>query len=101
MAFDGSEGSEVVLSDAASWTLTYRNIHRQDTKAHFFGKSIINTLLNQEGCMGIRIYYTLDRGVKELVLVGVDANEDDILVTIADASVPCPPYCGVNNELNS
>ena len=52
--------------------------------------------------MGIRIYYALDEnGKKQLIIVGADANENDIYNgIIAERSVTCPPYCPTNSPLN-
>jgi len=104
MAFDGSEGGSVSLADAGGWTETYREENSGETKGHFFGKDILNDILDQTGCMGIRIYYAIKDEKKELVLVGADEDEDDQLRLgdkIADLSVACPPSCGNNNDLNS
>jgi hypothetical protein len=62
----------------------------------------LQELLDQEGCMGIRMYYGLDEhGKKELVLVGADADQNDMTELVADLSMPCPSICGVANALNS
>jgi len=101
MAFDGSEGKEIRISTAAGYTAAYREANPEDTKGHFFGKDILDILLSQQDCMGLRIYYGLNNGAKELVIAGANSDEDDIIGKIADASVPCPPSCGVANDLNS
>jgi hypothetical protein len=51
----------------------------------------------------MRMYYALDEnGNKQLVLVGVDANGDDITSGyIADHLLPCPHSCSQKNQLNS
>ena len=52
--------------------------------------------------MGIRIYYGVNSDEeKELVLVGANANEDDMTELVADLSCPCPNRCGKSNDLNS
>ena len=104
MAFNGSEGEQVTLNEASAWTENFREtITHGDTLGHFFGKDIINKILDQPGCMGIRIYYGLEEnGAKNLVLAGVMANEDDLVNgVLGDRSVPCPHYCGSPNALNS
>jgi hypothetical protein len=96
MAFTGNEASVFPLSTAAQWTENYRNtIVTGDTVAHFFGKNIINSILAQERCMGIRIYYALDEtGKKQLIIVGADASENDLYNgIIAERSSACPPFC--------
>lgn len=96
MAFTGNEAEEFPLTTAAQWTKNYRDsITSGDTIAHFFGKNIINDIIAQEGCMGIRIYYALDaERKKQLIIVGADANENDIYEgIIAERSSACPPFC--------
>lgn len=104
MSFDGTEGGEITLAAAAVLTANYRStMSTGDRIAHYFGRDIIENLLAQEGCVGIRIYYGLDTsGKKELVLVGVDADEDDMVNgKIADLAFPCPTRCSSTNDLNS
>ena len=103
MAFDGTEGSSITLTDGAALTAAHRTANPNDRLGHFMGKDILNSILAQSGCMGIRVYNGLDtRGNRELVFVGVDANENDMVSGIvADHSVPCPTFCSTPNALNS
>lgn len=102
MAFNGTEGGLISLSQASEMTADYRNSNPGGLKGHFFGKDILLELLDQPSCKGIRIYYAENsKGRQELVLVGADASENDILEKIADLSTPCPNRCSVNNPLNS
>lgn len=103
MAFDGTEGDQIELETAAAWTKNYRGAHPEETKGHFFGKDILNDILNQTGCMGIRMYYAIDDdGNKQMVLAGANTDEDDMdSGVVADISVLCPPSCGRRNSLNS
>ncbi|MCR9171794.1 MAG: hypothetical protein NXI10_04840 [bacterium] len=102
MSFDGTEGGSISLTAGAALTAEYRKQNPGETKGHFFGKDILQDILDQEGCMGIRMYYGLDQdGNKELVLVGADANENDLTSLVADLSLPCPGVCGNANSLNS
>ncbi len=104
MAFDGTEGGSMNHSTAADWTENYRDTFPNATKAHFFGKDIINDILNQSGCMGIRIYYAIDDKDKpKLILVGADANEADMIASsqiVADFGMPCPSNCDNDSSLN-
>ena len=108
MAFNGTEGAVIDLTTASQWTANYRATGVNLTLAQFFGKNIINSILAQPGCVGIRIYYAKDAtGKKILIMVGADANENDMLGTpsapgvIADFALPCPNHCSINNALNS
>lgn len=96
MAFDGKEGEQITLAEGAAMTANYRNSDAAfGATAHFMGKDIINNILGQAACVGIRVYYGLDdQGNKQLVFVGVTANQNDMTSGIvADRNKPCPPFC--------
>ncbi|WP_054413735.1 hypothetical protein [Hymenobacter sp. DG25A] len=59
------------------------------------------SLLNQTGCMGIRVYYGLDGTTPKLVLVGAKSNEDDMTTLVLDEGCASPPNSGVANSLNN
>lgn len=102
MAFNGTEGGAITLKAGAAMTADYRRNNPGVIKARFFGKDILNDILDQTGCMGIRMYYgENENGEPELVLVGADTDENDIIGIVADMSVPCPTSCGSANSLNS
>lgn len=102
--YDGSEGAYIAKSQAQTYGSNYVNSDRYDAtgqyKAHYFGENKLNDILDQDGCVGLRIYYgtkiegtTIEK--PELIIVGVDSNGNDILDEdlILDASMPCPPNC--------
>lgn len=94
-------GEPITLSKGASFTAAYRAAHPTWIKGHLFGKDILNDILGQSGCMGIRMYYGLEGGVQQLVLVGVDASGNDMTTgIIGDKSDACPNVCGTANSLN-
>jgi len=108
--FNGSESGPIPLETAKEWTANYRaSIKPDDTLAHYFGGDIIRRVLNETGCVGIRIYYAIDdKGKKQVLIVGTDANGDNLLPAqgaeakadddpiIVDYSYPCPNYCPSN-----
>jgi hypothetical protein len=103
VVFDGTEGGQVTLLEGSAMTAEYRRLNPNAIKGHFFGKNAINSLLNQTGCMGIRMYYgnNVTTGEKELILVGVSADGNDMTQMVMDISKPCPKYCSTPNSLNS
>ncbi|MCU0421967.1 MAG: hypothetical protein MUC81_04070 [Bacteroidia bacterium] len=102
MTFNGTEGAPIDITEASTLTTNYRNANPNGIKAFFMGRDILLDILNQQGCMGIRVYYGLDNaGAQKLVFVGADANGDDMLGLIADKGRPCPEDCGKANSLNS
>lgn len=96
MSFTGNEDHSISLTDASTLCANYRQNNPGAIKAHFFGKTAIQDILNQTNCVGIRIYYGEDSGGnKQLVVVGTDANENDLTGGyLAERSITCPPYCG-------
>lgn len=103
MAFTGNEIHTITLADASNLTKTHRDNNPLEVKGFYYSKSAIEEILNQPECVGIRIYFGEEAsGDKKLVIVGVEANEDDIETGhIAEYGLPCPSNCGSNNPLNS
>lgn len=104
MSFTGNENHLITLAEASAMTANYRaSVAAGATIAHYFGKTDIEAIFNQAGCVGMRVYYAIDgNGAKQLVVVGVDANENDLYNgLIADRGSPCPAYCSTPNPLNS
>lgn len=102
MSFNGTEGGAISLSDGAAMTANFRRQNPNQIIARFFGREILEQLLDQENCMGIRMYYGLDAdNQNQLILVGADQDENDILELVADISHPCPLACSASNPLNS
>lgn len=102
--FTGNEGSFITLEEASTYTANFRSANPNGIKGHFLGKSNMNKLLAQDGCVGLRTYHGIDAlGVAQIVVVGVDKNENDILTDsplILDKAFMCPPNCGTTNSLN-
>jgi hypothetical protein len=53
----GNEGSAINLEVAAEWTGNHRERHPNNVISHFFGQQILQQILSQPECMGLRIYY--------------------------------------------
>ncbi|WP_294673965.1 hypothetical protein [uncultured Fluviicola sp.] len=103
MAFNGNEGAPITPEEAAVLTKRYRDANAPGAiTGEFVGKENLLKLLEQPGCMGIRFYYGLDaEGNPEMVLVGADANQNDMLSIIMENTYRCPPFCSQSNVLNS
>lgn len=103
--FNGSEGDPISLETANRWIARFKEVNPTGTQAHFFGYEIIQAILAQDECKGIRIYYGIDdAGNRQIMLVGATLNGDNIIPSpefrtkdgdgiIGDASYPCPTYC--------
>ncbi|MEO0038238.1 MAG: hypothetical protein RIQ59_1449 [Bacteroidota bacterium] len=104
MSFNGSEGEIISLETGAVMTASFRNtITPGDIIGQYIGADIINRILAQKDCVGIRFYYAMDdNNSKNLVCVGVDENENDLCSgLIANHFISCPPHCSNSNSLNS
>ena len=66
-----------------------------------FPREVIEQLLAQKGCAGIRFYFgTKQDGTMALVLVGVDENEKDMTAgVLIEDHFPCPPFCDATSSL--
>jgi hypothetical protein len=53
----GQEGSEIDLKVAAEWTQNHRHHSPDEVISQFFGREILQRLLDQPDCIGIRFYY--------------------------------------------
>lgn len=54
----GKEGSEIDIKVAAEWTKNYRDRYQKGVIiSQFFGAEILQRILQQPDCLGVRIYY--------------------------------------------
>ncbi len=94
----------ITLTEAAAMTKKFRDNNPVGTViAHLFSREIIDEILAQPGCEGIRIYNGLDDASQPVIVItGVDANKNDLFNgTLAERAEKCPSYCPSNNPLNS
>ena len=101
--FTGNEDQSISLTTGSTLTKAYRDANPGQTLGNYFGKSILQSILAQSGCVGVRIYYALNStGEKELVITGVTADGNDLCNgVLGDKTFRSPPYSSVNNPLNS
>jgi hypothetical protein len=101
--YTGKENHVVSLDHAVKYIQNFTEKPTAPSiKGGYFGRSIFEKLLSQDGCVGIRYYYArTDSGVATIVLVGVDSSGNDLYKGIlAEESQPCPPWCPASNPLN-
>jgi hypothetical protein len=53
----GKEGSVIDIKVAAEWTRNHRHKNPGSVISQFFGKEILERILQQPDCIGIRMYY--------------------------------------------
>lgn len=101
MSIDNHSGKFITPNEAIAFTHAFQNQHPTALKAFYAGSSKIKAILEQEGCMGIRIYKGLDQsGASNLVLVGVNTSGEDMTSgPILERLMPCPTDCDDNSIL--
>ena len=101
MSFDGNEGKQITLEEGAVLTRNFREAKMSSIKGMFIGRTHIEAILAQGDCKGIRVYMGKNQlGELELVMVGADSAENDLLNVIIDNGVKCPPCGSAANPLN-
>jgi hypothetical protein len=110
---------EIPVTQAAEMTRSYRTMNNDILKTEYqnqnllplcetFDRAALDTLLAQDDCKQIRIYYGMDENYKvHAILVGVDGNGNDMIphmpkdgVTMENA-YRCPTDCPSASTLNS
>jgi len=105
--FSGNENHFISLNEAEKLTKKFRTVLSPllgNAKGEYFGKDAILALLNQEGAVGLRIYFGLSNDLVPLpkqVLVAVSADGNDLINgLIVENGLLCPPACSAPNVLN-
>jgi Na+-translocating ferredoxin:NAD+ oxidoreductase RnfC subunit len=119
----GKEGEEWDLELSMNWTKNHRERHPNEPHSHFFGKEILEKILSQPGCVGLRFHNAHSKahnetgGERHLIITGATCDGHDMLNTasnqklsktemknvktfdvVAQQSMPCPgsPGCPKN-----
>lgn len=105
LAAASTNENNISLQDAANLTANYRTFHGNNpltVRGGLFSRGIIDQMLAQNDCTGIRYYYGMDsNNVPQLVLVGVDSNNNDLYNgVLAERARLCPPSWPNSNPLN-
>lgn len=109
-SFTPEVGEDIGYELGAKMIQRWHRENPDDVLASFTGRNIIESILAQPGCTGIRMFNAInDLGIKQLVLVGVDKHGNNILEyttigdngniikhkgIVGDRSAICPPSCG-------
>ncbi|HET6253035.1 MAG TPA: hypothetical protein VFE32_03140 [Puia sp.] len=65
---------------AADFIKAYEEAYPGENRGYHLGRNIIDQILAQPGCAGMRFYYGLnEEGQKTLVYVGIDAEGNDLV----------------------
>lgn len=95
---------KITLEDATNWIKNWRtNLPKEPAKAHLIAKQALLDVMAPDDVVSVRAYMAIDNdGVQKVVLVGVDANGQDLIDDnhiLVDKSYPCPPYCSGESVL--
>ena len=93
----GYKNQSISFQEAKGLLKTYERIAASDAIiAQYFGKDLVDKILAQPGCVGVRMYYGKHtNGKPGMIIMGVDKNGKDIVSgVLAGPVIICPPYCG-------
>jgi hypothetical protein len=98
----------VSVSDAAGAAARFRAANPDAVHSWLFSRGILDVLLDQPGCVGIRVYRGLGLDGTEMILV-VGADQDGVSMVpedleepslIGEEGWPCPPFCASDTVLD-
>ena len=72
-------GEEIGLQEGIQLVNAFREANPDATPGYYIGRNILDQVLNQPGCVGIRFRKCLTENEEHLVYTGVDADGKDIL----------------------
>ncbi len=102
MEINNTSGEVITLYEAKQYTHSFQKLYPNEKKAFFVGKDQLLKILEQQDCLGIRIYngYNDNEKVSNKVLIGVDSEGNDVEAgIILEKLVPCPPICSGSGGL--
>jgi hypothetical protein len=94
--FTGKESHEIAADTARAYIRGWQSRAAPGhTRAGFFGREILEKMLAQPDCAGLRIYHARhEKGHDTFVVVAADADGRDLWKgAVAENMLPCPPYC--------
>jgi len=92
----GYNNQSISFQDATGLIKGYQRINASNAViVQNFGKELVDKIIAQPGCVGVRMYYGRHtNGNPGLIILGVDKSGKDMVKgVLAFPSVPCPPYC--------
>jgi len=102
-SFSKKDGSDISEAKAKEWMKRYRDAHpaKTDVIARFIGTDIVQQILAQDKCVGLRVYFGYDEtGQIQVFFCGARADGSNIWpdaagtpAILADGTLACPPYC--------
>ena len=98
MPLDQNTGGPITVEEGQELVRNFSSKFPNQIKALYISAENVRMLLEQDGCIGMRIYngYDNKEGRINNFLVGVDANDNDMTEIVMDRMAACPPNCGVS-----
>ena len=97
MILNENTGGKITEVQARILITAFDRKFPDEVVSSFIGKLNVKDILDQENCIGLRIYNGYDETNQKmsLVIVGVGQNGNDLLAggLIYDELVTCPPTC--------
>lgn len=101
-SYSPDSGKDIGYEAGAKMVKRHFDQNPDDAVAHFIGRNIIEKILAQPGCIGLRLFTGLDEmGIRKPIFIGVDKAGNNILRIdmskkgiLASGVKICPPYCG-------
>lgn len=87
-------GSIIDLKEAIELTANFRSENPNGIKAHLIDASLVRKVLDQEGCINLRIYNGYDKIEQKIcpIIIGVNKYDEDMTEgIILDHMYKCPP----------
>ncbi|MGZ8543868.1 MAG: hypothetical protein ACXWV0_01165 [Flavisolibacter sp.] len=112
----------ICMKDASALTSRFRQMRETLLDPNYQGMNVLPTcetfdrsafdhVLQQDGCVGIRVYMGMEENNQLVfVLVGVNENDEDMITAtensdnedeVFENGVRCPIYCPPNSPLNT
>jgi hypothetical protein len=94
----GYKNKSISFQETKELIKTYERIVASSAViAQYFGKDIVNKILAQPGCVGVRMYYGKQASGKPgVIIIGVDKYGKDMVAgVLAIPTMLCPPFCGM------
>ena len=102
MSVNSDSGKVIIEKEAVKYTHSFQSKYPNATKAYFVGLEKINLILEQENCIGVRIYdgYNSETKKENRVIVGVDHQGEDMIEgVIVEELTSCPNHCPKSSSL--
>ena len=93
-SMDNQNSIETIQNGTVLTNVHQISVSSEAVLVHYFGKDVVEKIMKQPGCVGVRIYYGKHAdGKSGFVIVGVDKNGRAMVPTVlASPSIICPPF---------